>query len=105
MRLPLLVVALGAVLLWVAMLMALPREMALIRALDQQMLLHDLCRAGDAEACGQRRLAGDALRARVLAASEKFGGGSACLFAGDEGVALRCDDVVFDVTGCVDSSP
>jgi|APCry1669189034_1035192.scaffolds.fasta_scaffold12821_1 hypothetical protein len=93
-----LIAAVGAVLL-VYMLLALPSEAATIHAIEIELALHRQCLAGDAASCAARMLAEDSLRLHVLAAADKVVTVGPCLYAGDEGVALRCDDVVLDVAG------
>ena len=97
--LPMFLVGMTATLLLLYMLCALPTEAAMIRAVEMELHLHRLCSAGDAASCDARRLADAGLRAHVLAAADKVTTAGPCLVAGDEGVALRCDDVVLDISG------
>ena len=92
-------VAVGVVILLLYMLLALPGEAAMIRAIEMELDLHRRCLDGDELSCETRLLANEYLRAHVLAASDKIAILGPCLVAGDEGVALRCDNVVLDVSG------
>lgn len=69
----------------------------MVRAVDIELDLHRRCQGGDASSCDARQLAEAGLRAHVLAVAEKISTVGPCLVAGDEGIALRCDDVVLDI--------
>ena len=69
-----------------AMLIKLPAEAALIRALDLDMQLVELCDAGDERACNM--IQADAVfESRVCGETEKMQG--ACLYVTEKGVAVR----------------
>ena len=65
----------------------LPAEAAMIRALDLELHLHDLCQLGSHEACSLMSSPPARFKDRVQAATENLPGH--CLYAGDDGVALR----------------
>jgi hypothetical protein len=77
---------LAAFLLLTAMLVRLPSEAALIRALDVDMQLVELCDQGDERACDAIQ-AEDAFQTRVCGETDKMQG--ACLYVTEKGVAVR----------------
>ena len=81
-----LICLLGVALL-AAMLCNLPGQAAIIRALDLELHLHELCSHGSEEACALMSRALPQLRDRVEAATENLQG--VCLYADEDGVALR----------------
>lgn len=69
-----------------AMLIRLPLEAALIRALDLDMHLVELCDDGDERACSMLQ-ADDVFKSRVCGATDKIEG--ACLYVTEKGVGVR----------------
>jgi hypothetical protein len=69
-----------------AMLIRLPSEAALIRALDLDMHLVELCDDGDERACSMLQ-ADDVFKSRVCGATDKIEG--ACLYVTEKGVGVR----------------
>jgi len=88
----------------VAMLLRLPREVAVIRAIDTHMTLDPLCSAeedGALPACLQLSSASSQLVARVTAASKDVT--ETCLHASEGGIALRCPSgAVYDISNHVE---
>ena len=68
------------------MLVRLPSEAALIRALDLDMHLVEMCDDGDERACDMIQ-ADDVFQSRVFGETEKIQG--ACLYVTEKGVAVR----------------
>lgn len=75
-----------AFLLLAAMLLRLPSEAALIRALDLDMQLVEMCDEGDERACDMIQ-AEDAFQSKVCGETHKMEG--ACLYVTEKGVAVR----------------
>lgn len=93
-------VAVGATLILLYMLVELPAEAATVRAVDIELGLHLRCRDGDVACCEARLLANDKLRTHVIAATQQISTAGPRLFAGEEGIALLCDEnVVLDIAG------
>ena len=69
-----------------AMLIRLPSEAALIRALDLDMHLVELCDDGDERACSMIE-ADDVFKTRVCGATDKIEG--ACLYVTEKGIGVR----------------
>ena len=91
-------VAIGAVLMLLYMLAMLPGEAAMVRAVEIELGLHRRCLDGDAGSCDARLLADRKLHSHVMASVDNVTTPGPCLVAGDEGIALRCDDVVLDIS-------
>jgi hypothetical protein len=69
-----------------SMLLMLPRQVSILRALETELQLVDLCDEGDSPAC-QRLTASHDLAARVAGETSSVEG--ACLYVSEHGLAVK----------------